>query len=822
MRGWPSARRRGSLDSCTVSHPIALRLLESSTGDLWVATSGGLNRLDRTTGCFQRYYHQPGVARSLPDNQVVDLVEDEQGAVIILTAAGAARYFPAGDDFELLDTGAGPWHRLLSYQGRLLAIGPNGLSSLETPSSPLISFAMGPVGTVNTVLGAGDSLLIGTSQGLYVWPRTDSLIRQLYNTNHLLNRTSIIDILPGNAHGLQGYWVATRGNGLGFLDLPSGEGGLYEASLPRDFNLLDNHVRALAQDRLGSLWIGTYIGLNRFNIGAGQPSYFRSTENDGQDDQVLELHADNDGGLFAYRRWRGLYRSQRIGKIAQQLSFPLNDFLEDKDLNQIYTDRQGITWLLRGNDALYRYDGAAGGPVPAIQDSTLSDRRLNGIHQDLENDNQYWLATSKGLGRLHLDEQRLEWWAPSDYVKVLSGDVIATLLPSVDGKIWLSAGNYYNDCLGYFDPATQQFHFFDYRPGDPSRIAGGRIKQFAEDTNGTIWVAASEGLLTIDPTTNTPRLLTQVGEVPVGVLEAVLTDDQGGVWFSGDDQIGHYVPTEDRLTKITCTPIRQFGNAVATKLPDGRLLFGGLGGMVALKPWEADNNAGSFPRIVLNELRVGSKNRPTEQPLADLETLSLEATERNISLRFAGLFFDRTRHIEYAYRLNEGEWQELGSDRSLSFTNLRPATYRLEIRSTDGQSNWNPEVRKLAIKVAPFWYETAIARAAFLLFGLTFLLLLGRFFVRRRLERQAHEQLLELDAFKSQLFTDLTHEFRTPLTLILGPAKRLREKAKINQDETLGREARRISHQGRRLLRLINQLLDLRKLEAGQLQVDRV
>ena len=327
-----------------------------------------------------------------------------------------------------------------------------------------------------------------------------------------------------------------------------------------------------------------------------------------------------------------------------------------------------------------------------------------------------------------------------------------------------------------------------------------------------------QGLIRIDPNDLSARLITKVEEVPLGIPEALLIDERGSVWFSSGNQIGRFVPSEQRLNIITCSGIRQFINAAAVALPDGRLLFGGLGGIIAIQP-NQPLLAGNYPKIVFNSISVAG--RQSTAVLPDLTNLHLRTGERNFSLSFSGLFFDRTRHIQYAYRLNQGAWQSLGNNHSLTFTDLQPGAYLLEIRSSDGQANWNPLPRKLQISIPSFWHETTIARWGFLLIGLFILGYSGRALFRRKLEKQAHEQLVALDAFKSRLFTDLTHEFRTPLTLILGPARRLSERAKQLQDATLGREARRIDRQGRKLLQLINQLLDLRKLEAGKLTVER-
>lgn len=806
------------LDSCALSNRTVLCLLEDPTGYLWVGTRAGLNRLDRSTGCFHRYFHDPTLEGSIPGNEVTHLALDASGSLVVQTNSGTARYRSANDDFASLPATGQPWERLILHGEQLLAVGPAGLADPDRPRETLVPIAGDPPNAIFTLLPRGDSLLIGTSNGLFVWQKSDSLIYRSNTSNQRIRQDPIMDMLPARVHGFNGYWVATRGSGLAFIDLDSGEGWAYEAGNSKGFSLLDDHVRALAYDSLGSLWIGSYVGLNRFQLSGGRPVYYRNSGSDNFGDQVLEIFADSSGSVYLYERWRGLYRSERLGREMKKVSFPQNDFLEGKDLNFITADRNGTTWFLRGNDGLYRYDPILEKPVLALRDSSLTARRLNGMAQDVQHNNIYWLATEQGLGRLDLDRRIIRWWLPADDHPILTGNALASLFPSADGRIWLSAGNYYSDRLGYFEPATETFRFYPYQPGNPDLIAGGRIKQIAGDRAGNIWCAASQGLLTVDAKTDTPRLITRIGKRAIGALEAILTDTIGGVWFTRNDQIGHYRPATGQLEFTTCSPIRQFANAVATIHPDGHFLFGGMGGIAGVKPYAYAANAPRFPRIVINQVSVNGRPHTTERPVQELRRLELSRKQRNFSLRFAGLLFDRTRYLEYAYRIDDGPWLDLGTERSLSFAGLQPGAFQLALRSTDGEGNWNPEVRELTVVVAPFWYETGVARLLLLLLLLLLAFYGVRFFLRRRLERQSLAQMQQLAAFKSRFLTNLTHEFRTPLTLILGPAKRLGQRT---TNPTVAREGRRIQRQGKRLLGLINQLLDLRKLEEGKFLVTR-
>lgn len=810
------------LDTCALSHPIVHILLEDNNGDLWAGTSGGLNRLDRTTECFQRFFHDPKDSTSLPGNEVIDLVLDTDGRLVILTKSGMATYNSISHSFEQLPPATKAWNKLVSYQGKIWAGGLRGLSQPNQPNSIAIPFPEGKNIQVQAMLPFGDSLLLGTSAGIYYYAPGDTILRTAFPEEDGINQVSIMDIIPAEIHGVKGHWIATRGEGFGWVSIATNDQARYEAGKPKAFSLLDNHVRALAYDDHGSVWIGTYLGLNRLNLSKDQPSYYRSTYDD-QDlgDQVLEVNATPDGRIFSYLRWRGLFSSNLLGLRQQPLKFPLNDFLFEKNLNHCYTDRQGTTWFLRGHDQIYQLNDDNPEPTPFPLDIDFTDIRITLIAQDITNDDVFWLATSKGLMRLNRSTRGTELWAPSKQASFLSGDVLSVVMPSIDGKIWLSAGNYYSDYLGYFDPRSKTFTFLPYEVGSTTKIAGGRVKQLAQSPNGKIWAATSQGLVEISPSTSDARLITQVKNVRVGGTESVLADNNGNVWFTGNDQISCYLPTEDRIQQITCPPIGQFANAVGTNLPDGRLLFGGQGGLVAIRPDKVLQQSQTFPRLVINAVLINGLPFQPTQPLAELSTLQLQPQQRALTLRFAGLYFDRNQHIKYAYRLNGSDWRDMGRVRSLSFADLSPGNHQLELRASDGQGKWSPVPHEVSITVAPFWYETA---PTWIIVGCgtaVLLFLLIRLLIRRRLEREKLRQLQEVDAFKSRFLTNLTHEFRTPLTLILGPARRLREQARAKQDTTLEREARRIDRQGNRLLGLINQLLNLSKLEAGQLEIER-
>ena len=482
-----------------MSHPIATCLLEDRDGNLWVGTRGGLNRLNRTTNCFQRFFHQPDHPGSLPGNDVTDIAEGNDGEIYVATTAGLAIYDPQTDKFTPIAK-AVEVQEILADERGLFSIGPQGVQLPASLQDAVVPFPKMEHPDIHDLLITGDSLLIATNRGLYYWKAGIKELTSALPADHPMATASVQSLCLTNDH----LWLATRGTGLGVMDLKSGSFLQYQTEGGGVKGLLDNHLRALVTDGPNNLWIGGYTGLNRLDLSKSAPRLYNQQRGDGGEPHILELGSDHLGGVYFYERWQGLFRSNGPGATGQQLVFPANDFLIGKDLNHIHTDRAGITWFLRGNDRIYRYDAKEGQFLKELSLPTLADRRLNGIAQDVTDDNIYWLATSKGLGKLNLLQNELAWFSPGPKVGKINGEVLTVVLSADDGKVWLSCGDYYNDRLGYFDPATEQFTLLGYAAGDPENIAGGRVKQLAEHPDGSIWAVASRGLSGLTRTTCPP------------------------------------------------------------------------------------------------------------------------------------------------------------------------------------------------------------------------------------------------------------------------------------------------------------------------------
>jgi signal transduction histidine kinase/DNA-binding response OmpR family regulator len=252
--------------------------------------------------------------------------------------------------------------------------------------------------------------------------------------------------------------------------------------------------------------------------------------------------------------------------------------------------------------------------------------------------------------------------------------------------------------------------------------------------------------------------------------------------------------------------------------------FGGGRGFFQL-PLDAVQSAAPPPPVVFTSFKVFEKEYPLDQDVSVLRSITLPASASFFSFTFAALDYLDAAKNQYSYRMEgvDPEWVFAGSRRYVSYTNLDPGRYVLRVKGSNSEGTWNEDGASIEIIIEPPWYRTAWAYGAYLLMGGSFLYLLYRFDRRRtalkhtlQMKSFEAEKMYEVDRVKSRFFANISHEFRTPLTLILGPIDQMMTRSKDEETRSTLATMRR---NGLWLLQLINQLLDLSKMDAGKMLV---
>ncbi|MCH9028316.1 MAG: response regulator, partial [Bacteroidetes bacterium] len=350
-----------------------------------------------------------------------------------------------------------------------------------------------------------------------------------------------------------------------------------------------------------------------------------------------------------------------------------------------------------------------------------------------------------------------------------------------------------------------------------------------------LWIGTAGGGLNLFDKENERFIhITEKDGLPNDVVYGILPDEKGNLWLSTNKGLSKYKPAKNQFTNYDVNDglqSNEFNTGAYYKSRSGELFFGGINGFNYFFPGKIGNKK-SIPKLVFTEFKLFNKsvsvrdsNSVLQKTISETGKMKLSYAENVISFEFASLDYYAPTKNQYAYKLkgfNE-EWIQLGTKREVSFTNLDPGEYVLRVKGTNSDGVWNEKGASIRIIITPPIWQTWWAYLLYVFVLLTGLYLIRRYELNRvnlknqlKFEKVESKSLREIDQMKSRFFTNISHEFRTPLTLILGQIDSLQSSIK----DLKNRGKLQVAHKNaKRVLRLINQLLDLSKLESGSLEL---
>ncbi len=731
-------------------------LLHDPDGRLWLGSEGdGLFVRDPGAEGFQQFVHDPDDATSLAHDIVTEVHATEDGTIWVLTVDGLSRWQTATGSFRNYRAAGGQQPAFANY-------------------------------LIDATASDDVGLWIGAAVGLYHFdPATGEFRLFAHDPDDpaSLVKGPVFSVLRDRSGVV---WAGSWHAGLNKVDPLAHKFRWYEHDPREAASLDDNVVMSVAEDRGGDLWVGTGNmapggsrgGLNRFDpVTGGFDHLAFPPEPIGQVWSVQSLAVDPRGSLWVGTNL-GLWRhDQDRGRLERvDLDQPGQPDLGDATVRCLLIDRSGNLWAGVFREGLYRID---------------PEGRVARFRHD-----------------------------PADSTSI-SQDQIICLAEDAQGRIWVGTDS---RGLNLLDPRTGACQrFVDPMAGLASMIT------IVPDSRGRVWLGTYGGLLQFDPDRGIVARFTTADGLPHDLVSAIVEDGQGRLWLSTDRGLARLDPSTG---DIRAYDIRDGlpGNAAgfaACRRRDGTLVFGGQHGLIHFDPERIVDNPFAAP-VVLTELRIGDRPmRPgpasaLAQRITFTDELSLAHDHNDISLSFAALHYSHPERNRYRCRLAPYDpvWREIGNRRNVTYTNLDPGRYVFEVQGTNGDGIWNPAVTRLSLQIAPPWWRTSWANAAYLLLAGGLIWLIYRQVVQRErmraaleVERAEARQMHELDEFKSRFFANVTHEFRTPLTLIQGPLKSLIADPPGGDPslfEIMARNARRLGQ-------LIDQLLDLSRLDARRL-----
>ncbi len=643
-------------------------------------------------------------------------------------------------------------------------------------------------------------------------------------------------------------WIGTD-EGLDILDVAANTITNHVPDKRNARSLSSRSIRSIFIDRQGNYWIGTYRGgLNKYDENF---NYFKLKEYNAFDPYglrapIVTSFAEYKNSVFIGTDGGGVQLYNRSTDLLDYVKLPFAVKNDKHDLSILYLEmtKANQLWIGTFSNGLFRYDPATGAAINYTKGTAISSINHNDIFCIKEDQHgNIWLGTNGGginvirHGSNQVDKYVSDASKPFDSTSPAS-NFIRSFEEDKAGNIWvgtIGAG------ISVFNPVSNKFSYFNKaNSGLPSDY----VISIKQDSKGNIWAGtAGNGLGMLNKGSTRFKVLNEQDGLTNGTIQKIVEDATGKIWVSTHNGLSCYNPVTGKFKNYSNHNGLQSGAFMPRAgllLQDGELFFGGQNGFnhfnpVALKP---NNNK---PRVVLTELKVDnvvvvpSENSPIKESIVMTNEIRIKY-KQGFSLAFEALDFTVPEANQYQYILEgfDKSWLTTGKEHSAYYANIPPGKYVFRVKASNNDGVWNENGRSVNIIVQPPLWRTIYAYLVYglLIFGalfylrnrgiekikIRFALEQERSAAKRMIEREreAAEYLHKLDQMKIKFLTNLSHEFRTPISLITGPVDNLITKAK---DESSLSHLNLIKRNGRRLLNLVNQLLDFRKMEEQQLKL---
>ena len=724
-------------------------LYEDSEGIFWASTSLGLKTLDPENGTFSE--PPANIARALrpfkdsEDNFVIDIVEDIDGNLW----------------FGLIGNGIIRYHKkteaVFHFQKRR--------AKHNLPSNKILDLYLDSRGT----------LWAGTLGGGLNYFDTDneSFVHFQHSTNE---KADTVWSVVQDKNGL--FWIGD-GIGVHIRDMQTSENAHYSYVEGETDGVGNFVVRKIYIDDTDGIWLGYFpSGVDRIDILASQFLNYRHKPDDKYslaDGGVLDTLEDEQGNIWVGCGFGLSYLDRSTQKFQRFVNDPDNpNSISGSTVLDMALDEDGSLWVGSWDRGLNRLDPERKRFERFQEDPTkpgsLLGREPWAIHTDTKG--RLWVGTEKGINLYRPDTNDFEHILPIDSAgTALNGLYVRHISQSSSGNLWIAS---YNG-LYQLDPDTGEYlSHYSHNPSDPTSLSSNQLLTVYEDGAKNIWIGTNgEGLNLFDPETETFKRYGLEDGLPHLTISGIIDDLSGKLWISTYQGLARF---DTELNTITVFDERHgpvgnlYNRNSPSRLRSGELVFGSSRGLSIFNPGSIVSNT-HIPDVAITDFSVFNKsvfpgeNSPIKKAINWADEIVLNHDQSVFSFEFAALDFHSPSENLYAYRLVgfEPQWNEVGTRRTATYTNLDPGEYTLQIRASNNNGVWNPEPKEISIRIRPPLWKSAIAYVIYVaVFLATVLRALQMHRTKLKYEREKLEQeraivkqLTEIDAMKDEINRDL-------------------------------------------------------------------
>ena len=797
-------------DTTSLVVNVIVKLFCDRDGQLWVGTNRGLDRFDAEKRCFVHYPFPGGIKP-----RVSTILQRRDGTLLFGTAGYGAFTLNKEGRLELFSKEEGGMYFSQFFEdnrGRLWKAGFDDRVMMRD-GDKIQSFPS-TVGIAQDIVQYGDEVLIVCQHGILSY-RNGAMNLSDIDISTTGRKDIVFNSAIVNAAG--DLYIGTRGQGIYRV---TGNGHRHLEPVSYNAYGIDPHTIIISDalfDRSGNLWLGC---LRRGLLMVPQrPLHFSSWSFEGQGIHLgapVSAVCEGDGGItWCTVRGVGIYGFNAAGKVVAHPAAP-----ESPEF--IYRDRLKHYWVGTDN-ALYAYDPVTGA---AQQKVAVECDRLNDITCD-RNGVLYFSAFSRGFciydpatGQLRSHNFN----EPDGKKGRLCNNWVMCLSNDRDGNIWMGTSS----GVSCYDPKTDSFRSqgwnvildgivcFEVCELHTGTLPDGR------KLDGAIAIGTEEGLYLYDREKRTVAPFPGAEQLRNKVVSYIVQSNDGDIWCSTSAGIWQYdLKTNTFIGHISGNGLTQkeylYGVGMHT---DGDVIyFGQNDGLTVFSPTRVkkQQTAVDAPQLVaflvggtpVSAATVLNGEQVTDRAVTESDRFTVSYLDHTITLAFSQLNFDYASNVNYQYRINRGQWLDNGEgSNTVTLSQLQPGTYHIDVRVAKG-NDYSTE-KSVTVVVTPPWYRSPLAYALYFLVAIALAVLAVMGYIRRTNRR--------LDEEKMKFLINATHDIRSPLTLIMSPLNNLKKKlsqSDVNADSDLDT----IDRNAKRILDLVNQILDVRKIDKQQMHL---
>ena len=834
--------RNSKKDSLSISGNFINSIIEGKKGFIWVGTNdNGICVYDANNEVFKKTKYNAGNCTSIS--------RSEKGVIYATFLNKGLVIFNEGKTQLISDFKDEKLHFKTSYiSNEKLYLGTTNGHLFVADISGKSKFALSEINienkiglsAINKILRNGNLLWIGTSRGLFAYDFIKKNVKKIKLQTGKSKKKLSVESIALNKKTL---YVGTD-SGLYILRYLN----KFTKGLPSIYRYVedDKIKNTITSNRVYDLLIDNdlfFIGTNKLDLVSLKGTVFKNLNKNSKpalnnksilsilkykeytfigtrhgincindQNEIFYITKENTNQKLAFNIIRGMAVDSEnnlwVATVKGVSIINLNNFKPNKpkiksiyhDLNDtlslssnvtrnIYIDHHKKVWITTYGGGINRFTGnVKNNKFTFIKykntnnTNSLSSNYTYNITQD--KDLNYWITSENGLNKLKFESPNYtnpkftKFYHEAGNSSSLNSSTTLHTYHDKDNVLWVAT----QDGFHKFNKENQTFTRFHHKDG----LTNTFVYHILEDNNNNLWLSTNSGLFKFNKTTN---------------------------------QFSNYTP-KDGLQSYEFN----LGAAFNDK-KNGILYFGGINGCNYFNPIEVNKLDKQGTLLFTNLLIKDKKIKPSDKKIlsksiSNTKTININFDDFPLNLEFSALDFRPNKNNQFKYRLlpNDTQWNKLNTNNSIQLLNLHPEKYTLQVQGVNRDKLWSKQPLLLHINVKPPWYQSNLAYLSYLFLILLVVYFLYRIMLQRKLSHQETIRLQELDALKSRFITNITHEFRTPLTIVLGFISNLKEQY-VDVKETFN-SLNTIEKNSTSLLSLVNQMLDLAKLEQGKLTLN--